>query len=102
MIFFVRQNYLERTFLDKITFESFELLTGKKIDFSKRHGTIISLERRGGHLYIKDEHPIVGEVYKLNGKKYICSLLTSTSETVLSEIGQKLSIVRHVGEIEVA
>jgi len=105
MIFHVKKDFLiSGDGEDIIGHISFKYITAKYIDFEKRIGCWIRLERKNGHLYISDQHPILGETYKVNGKKYTCNqfqnLKDEKSELLLIEIGQGMSILAHTGEIE--
>ena len=106
MIFHVKEDRLiSGDGNDTIGHNSFRYITGKYINLEKRLGRYIRLERRSGHLYIIDQYPIVGEKYKLNGKKYICSQFQSLfhkDEEVLLTEDEGMSILAHTGEIELA
>jgi hypothetical protein len=102
MIFHVKKDYLiAGNGVDVLTHLSFKYITGKYIDFSKRIGQWIRLERKYGHLYISDQYPIVGEFYRVNKTKYYCESFIN-NEALLSHSERPLQVIRHVGEIELA
>lgn len=87
----IKKNYLLiRGF--RISFELFNYLTGKGIDFSKRINKKIFMSRCRGHLYLYDENFIVGELYSHNDheSKYKCKCIYKTdNESILEPLWRK-------------
>lgn len=76
-----------------IDINTFEHLTGKKIDWSKREFKIVTSRRYKGHIRLYDHSFIPGEKYK-NGKDvYLCQYLDNNGDAVLSKIGSIWLIV---------
>lgn len=102
MIFHVKKDILVcGNGVDVLTHLTFKYITAKHIDFTKRIGHWIRLERKFGHLYITDQYPIVGEYYRVNKTKYYCESFIK-GEALLSHSERPLEVIRHVGEIELA
>jgi hypothetical protein len=102
MIFHVKKDYLiAGNGHDTLSHLSFKYITGKYIDFEKRIGRWIRLERRNGHLYISDQYVVVGDYYRVNNIKYYCESFIN-NEALLSNSKNPLEVISHVGEIELA
>lgn len=100
---FVSKDIIE-TENSSISFDTFNLLTSKYIDFTKRQNQCIHIYRDNGHIYIYDTTPILGEIYKsnLNNKLYKCSKNVESGEFILESINKNdpTFIVIHKDEIK--
>lgn len=79
--------------LDTISFNTFNILTGRSLDFiKKRNNKNIFLKRENGHLYIYDEQFIVGEYYVKNKLTYKCAYITK-GIAVLDPVTESFGII---------
>lgn len=67
-----------------IPIDMFRDLTGTKIDFVKRIGKVIYIQRSKGHLYFYDTKFIEGEKYIYDGLPYKCSYINANGTALLS------------------
>jgi hypothetical protein len=65
-----------------LTFEVFEELTNKKIDWSIRHNRFI-YTYRDGKLKVMDEYPIQDALYKYNTRVYKCTHINKDNTVYL-------------------
>lgn len=83
---------------DSFSEEIFYKLTGKRIDFTKRINKHIFTERYAGHIYIRDEIPIIDEIYIINNKYFKC-VSVNNKEGLLSSVDNSLTILNMQGPL---
>lgn len=100
MIFNVVNNYLVAENNQAITWDTFQLLTGKTIDLEKRKTKRIEVLRIRGHIYIYDLFPIEGEQYKVDNKIYTC--VSALEEEAILSLSNKLEAIIKSSKVQIA
>ena len=73
-----------------ITFDQFNILTGKKIDWTTRNGKYIVINRNRSRTIIRDKYFIPGEYYRLKRKVYKCEHVNADGTALLTPRGNAL------------
>lgn len=78
-----------------VTFNLFNYLIGKKIDFTKRLGKLISIEKERGHVYVHDYNFLPGEIYGTIGSKlnYKCVKIDRNGYALMNPINHCLNVL---------
>lgn len=75
-----------------LSYDGFEYLTGKKINWKKRIGKdVISLRDRG-HIRLYDSKFIKGETYKHRSGTYQCTYVADDGEALLNKNGTNMIV----------
>ena len=88
----IRMNKEKNCPFEHISIDTFEQLTGKKINWHKRESRKVFSVRIKGHIKLYDEKFIINETYKHKNALYVCHSIDNKNIALLNKVGNNMCI----------
>lgn len=83
-----------------VSWNTFWILTGKKLNFKKRMNKKIRVFRKGGNVYISDHEWISDQIYKKDNMRAHVSHISAEGEAILNVLDGGLKIITSTQPLE--
>lgn len=96
----MKKEMSSQTQQETVSWNTFLMLTGKKIDFWKRKNKKIRVFRKGGNVFVSDHEWIIGEIYKKDNMRAKVSHISAEGEAILNILDGGLKIITSTQPLE--